>query len=156
MDSQKIKETIKELMKQASFTAEGILIDFDPQNNEYWCAIETKEPHFLIGREGENLSAFSHLVRRIIERNFKEGEIHPNITVDVNGFYKKKNENLKALAHMMAERARFFKSSVEVDPMSAYDRRIIHEFLSDKIDLKTESVGEGRSRRVVIRYTGAI
>ena len=57
---------------------------------------------------------------------------------------------------MMAERARYFKSSVEVDPMPAFERRIVHEFLSDAIDLKTESTGFGAKRRVVIKYVGAL
>ena len=63
---------------------------------------------------------------------------------------------MQATAHMMAERARYFKSNIEVDPMSAFERRIIHEFLSDATDLKTESMGEGPQRRVVIKYIGSI
>jgi predicted RNA-binding protein Jag len=57
---------------------------------------------------------------------------------------------------MMSERARYFKSNIEVDPMSAFERRVIHEFLSEATDLKTESIGTGSSRRVVIKYTGNI
>ena len=57
---------------------------------------------------------------------------------------------------MMAERARYFKSSVEVDPMPAFERRIVHEFLSNATDLKTESTGFGHTRRVVIKYVGGI
>ena len=57
---------------------------------------------------------------------------------------------------MMSERARYFKSNIEVDPMSAFDRRIVHEFLSSATDLKTESTGTGYNRRVVIKYVGGI
>ena len=57
---------------------------------------------------------------------------------------------------MMSERARYFKSNIEVDPMSAFERRVVHEFLSNATDLKTESVGFGPTRRVVIKYIGAI
>ena len=57
---------------------------------------------------------------------------------------------------MMSERARYFKSNVEVDPMSAFDRRVVHEFLSNMPDLKTESMGFGPTRRVVIKYIGEI
>ena len=57
---------------------------------------------------------------------------------------------------MMSERARYFKSNMEVDPMSAFERRVVHEFLSESSDLKTESMGIGRDRRVVIKYVGAI
>ena len=79
-----------------------------------------------------------------------------NILIDINDFQKKRIENIQAIAHMMAERARYFKSNIEVDPMSSFERRIIHEFLSNEIDLKTESSGFGPSRRVVIKYIGEI
>ena len=78
------------------------------------------------------------------------------LIVDINDFQKKHIENIRAVAHMMSERARYFKSNIEVDPMSAFERRIIHEFLSEANDLKTESMGAGRDRRVVIKYVGAI
>ena len=76
--------------------------------------------------------------------------------IDINDFQKKKVDSVKATAHMMAERARYFKSNIEIDPMSAFERRVIHEFLSDATDLKTESMGEGPTRRVVIKYVGQI
>ena len=57
---------------------------------------------------------------------------------------------------MMAERARYFKSSVDVEPMGARERRVVHEFLADAIDVKTESAGEGKDRHVVITYIDAV
>ena len=53
---------------------------------------------------------------------------------------------------MMAERARAFQYDVELTPMSAYERLIIHMTLADAPNVKTESLGEGRNRRVVIKY----
>ena len=53
---------------------------------------------------------------------------------------------------MMAERARFFKSRVELDPMNAFERRIVHEYVSQHKDLSSESAGVGKGRRVVISY----
>ncbi len=79
-----------------------------------------------------------------------------NVLIDINGFQKKRVENIRAVAHMMGERARYFKSNIEVDPMSAFERRVVHEFLSGATDLKTESVGFGPTRRVVIKYIGGI
>ena len=54
---------------------------------------------------------------------------------------------------MMAERARSFQYDVELSPMSAYERLIVHTTLQGAPQVKTESQGEGRNRRVVIRYT---
>jgi spoIIIJ-associated protein len=102
-------------------------------------------------------------VRRIIETKYPTVATEPDmrrkegsILIDINDFQKKRVDNVRAVAHMMGERARYFKSNIEVDPMSAFERRVIHEFFSDATDLKTESIGFGPSRRVVIKYIGEI
>lgn len=137
------------------------IVEDGPHNT--WFSIEVNEPHFFLGREGEALYALNHLVRRITEdKNLtpspllvkERGGEQSQILIDINGFQKKRVENIRAIAHMMGERARYFKSSIEVDPMSAFERRIVHEFLSNETDLKTESTGFGPSRRVVIKYVG--
>ena len=131
-----------------------------------WFSVETSQPYHLIGRGGDALFALNHIVKKIVEsknisKNSVNGELieinnNPAILIDINGFQQKRIESIHAIAHMMAERARYFKSSVEVDPMPAFERRIVHEFLSEVNDIKTESTGEGMSRRVVIKYIGSI
>ena len=61
-------------------------------------------------------------------------------------------KDLQSKALMMAERARSFQYDVELSPMSAYERLIVHTTLQGTPNVKTESQGEGRNRRVVIRY----
>ena len=107
----------------------------------------------LLGRDGETLRSLNHLVRKIIEKSSGKEEIS-NVFIDINGYQKKRFDSLKNIAHMMAERARYFKSNIEVDPMPANERRIIHMFLEGIPDIKTESEGYGPSRRVVIKYIG--
>lgn len=97
------------------------------------------------------VQSLNYLVRRMIESKNKENIEHSPL-VDVNDFYKNKVNNIRTIAHMMAERARYFKSKVEVDPMPAFERRVVHEYLSNKSDIKTESVGFGKDRRVTISY----
>lgn len=126
-----------------------------------WVGVEVREPHFFLDRGGEALSALNHLARKIIEAKISPtqgvgGYSDLGIMIDINGFQKKRIENIRAVAHMMAERARYFKSNIEIDPMTAFERLIVHEFLSSALDLKTESVGTGPSRRVVIKYIGVI
>ena len=157
MNKSEIQNLIKELVEKTTINVKKIDIsEEDPKNT--WFSVEVNEPHFFIGREGEALYALNHLVRRIVESKMPQGEIAPELgfLIDINGFQKKRVENVRAVAHMMAERARYFKSSIEVEPMSAFERRIVHEFLSDATDLKTESEGVGPGRRVVIKYIGAI
>ena len=167
MKKDEIQKLIKELVEKTTVKINDISVVEDGSKNT-WISIEVGEPHLFLGREGEGLHALNYLVHRIIEaKTFSSptlavegpggGKPHGlGVLIDINGFQKKHVENIRAVAHMMSERARYFKSNIEVDPMSAFERRIIHEFLSEATDLKTESVGTGRDRRVVIKYIGGI
>jgi len=175
MNKNEIKNLVKELIEKTTIPVNEISVEGDDsllldsnKNKTTWFSVEVDQPHFFLDRGGEALFAINYLVRKMIENKiFKNRETVENsentapfkglgILVDINGFQKKRVESIHAIAHMMAERARYFKSNIEVDPMPAFDRRIVHEFLSDAVDLKTESEGEGYSRRVVIKYVGDI
>ena len=159
MDKVEIQNLIKELIEKTTVKLDKISVTEESPTNT-WFSVEVSEPHFFVGHDGEALYSLNHLVRRIVEAKTlstkTDESINNNILVDINGFQKKRVENIRAIAHMMGERARYFKSSIEVDPMSAFERRVVHEFLSNATDLKTESVGLGSSRRVVIKYIGTI
>jgi len=115
--------------------------------------IET-ENHMLIGLRGDTVNALDTLVKRIVEKQSgaADGDERAQFLVDVNGYRAKHIEDLKAKALIMAERARSFQYDVELTPMNAYERLIVHTSLTDAPNIKTESQGEGRGRRVVIRY----
>ncbi len=164
MKKEEIQNLIKELIEKTTVKLTEISITEDGPKN-MWVSAEVNEPHFFISYDGEGLHALNHLVHRILEKNLSstpllnkergEGvrsESGLGIIIDINGFQKKRVENIRAIAHMMGERARYFKSSIEVNPMPAFERRIVHEFLSNATDLKTESTGTGSSRRVIIKY----
>lgn len=154
MNNKDISNIIQELLTHAGFVVHGIEDTIDEHDGSYWFAIRTDNPTLLIGKNGEHLQAVNMLVRKIIEAKAPENTLR--FVIDVGGFQKQKVDNVKAIAHMMAERARFFKSSVAIDPMSAFERRIVHEFLKDKQDLQTGSEGEGAGRHVVIKYVGTL
>lgn len=158
MKNEEIQNLIKELIEKVNIKTTDISILEDKGTNT-WFSVQVDEPHFFIKQDGEALYALNHLVRRIIESKYpamppgadmkrREG----SILIDINDFQKKRVDSVRAIAHMMGERARYFKSNVEIDPMSAFERRVIHEFFSDATDLKTESMGFGPTRRVVIKY----
>jgi spoIIIJ-associated protein len=150
MDNDKIKNLIEEIFKYSGCSISKC--DFVCDDGMNWCMIETPDSRFMIGKEGETLRSLNHLIQKILEKDLNTEEKKPNIFIDINGYQKKRFENLKNIAHMMAERARYFKSNIEIDPMSAYERRIIHMFLEAYKDIKTESEGYGPNRRVVIKY----
>jgi spoIIIJ-associated protein len=157
MEKIEIQNLIRDLIEKTGVSVVEMTISEDSPEST-WFKIEVSEPHFYVNKEGEGLQALSHLVRRIIESKTKptEDERGLDILIDINGFQKKKIEAIHAVAHMMAERARYFKSNIEMEPMSPFERRVVHEFLSKELDLKTESVGFGPSRRLVIKYTGSL
>lgn len=160
MDKQTIQNLIKELIEKTTVGVENITL-LEEGAKSTWYAVEVKEPHFFVGRDGEALYALNHLVRRMVESKLPqavpgEGQPELDFLIDINDFQKKRVDAIKAVAHMMAERARYFKSNIEVDPMSAFERRVVHEFLSEATDLQTESVGMGPTRRVVIKYVGLV
>jgi len=155
MNKDEIQNLIKDLIEKTNIKVESIsMVEDGPKNT--WFKVEVAEPHLFTLREGEALYALSHLVKRIVESKIPMGETGLEFMIDVNGFQQKRVDAVRAVAHMMAERARYFKSSIQVDPMSAFERRIVHEFLSNETDIKTESEGYGPTRRVVIKYIGAI
>ncbi len=163
MNKEQIQNLIKDLVEKITLDTPKITVNEEKGNN-LWFSVVVNEPHHFISKEGEALQALNHLVRRITEaKNSTQANMDPmekrkelSFSVDINDFQKRKVEAVRAIAHMMGERARYFKSNIEVDPMSSFERRIVHEFLADATDLKTESMGFGPSRRVVIKYIGTI
>ncbi|HEY4513354.1 MAG TPA: R3H domain-containing nucleic acid-binding protein [Candidatus Paceibacterota bacterium] len=158
MNREEIQNLIKELIGKTNVNIGEISVIEDTPKN-IWISVQVSEPHFFVSNDGEGLHALNHLIHRIMEAKaagMGGAQLNPGVLVDINGFQKKHIDNIRAVAHMMSERARYFKSNIEVDPMSAFERRIVHEFLSEAQDLKTESVGTGRSRRVVIKYIGTV
>lgn len=113
-----------------------------------WFVVRTEESALLIGEGGKNLIALNHLARRLAEKKL-DGEIQ--FILDVNDYHKKRTEEVKDLARMHAQRVRYFKKDIEMRPMNSYERRIIHTVLQEYPDIKTESVGVGLDRRVVIK-----
>lgn len=149
MNTQSIENLIKDF-----FIKSGLVLEEDlvlKNESELFFSLHTKDARLLLGRDGENLYAISFLIKRIIEKQYNE-ETSKAFTLDINDFHKKKIDQIKTTAHMLAERARFFKSSVDVDPMNPYERRIVHEYLQDHGDITTESVGQGKDRHIVIKY----
>ena len=153
MNKENIKNTIEEIFKHTGCTINSC--EFTDEGDVLWCSISTPDSRFLIGREGEALRSLNHLVRKMLEKNLSEQESQ-NLMIDINGYQKQRLDTLKATAHMLAERAKYFKSNIEVDPMPAYERRVIHTFLENVEDIITESTGVGPNRRIIIKYKGEI
>ncbi len=118
-------------------------------------SIQTDDARALIGTHGDTVHAIDFLVKKIYEQKHppQEGEESAHFLVDINDYRTKQIKELQTKALMLAERARSFQYDVELTPMSAYERLIVHSTLQGAPNVKTESQGEGRNRRVVIKYS---
>lgn len=114
-------------------------------------AISTKEGGQLIGIDGEHLDALDHLVRKIALKRAGTGEL-PRFTLDINKYKEGIADKLRLKARLYADRVIAFKTDVELEPMSSYERMIVHSELKTVAHIKTESVGEGRERHIVVKY----
>ena len=109
--------------------------------------VEGDDLGILIGRRGQTLSCLQYLVRIIVGHQAK---VWLPIVIDVEGYKQRRCNALQALAFRTADQVTQRKEPFALEPMPAFDRRIIHLALVDHPDVTTESSGEGEARRVVI------
>jgi spoIIIJ-associated protein len=102
----------------------------------------------LIGRRGQTLAALQYMLRLIVGHQTKTWV---PIVVDAEGYKARRQDALKALALRMADHVKTRGSPFTLEPMPAYERRIVHITLADNPSVFTESIGEGESRKVVIQ-----
>jgi spoIIIJ-associated protein len=149
MDDIKIKKIIEDLVSSLGVKFDGVEVREDPITQKKVYVIKSSDSGLLIGDKGETFYALSHIIRKISTKGFED---KADFSIDVNDYRESLIEKLKLKAKMLANRARDMKANIEMDPMSSYERLIVHGILTDEPNIKTESVGEGRERRVVIKY----
>ncbi|MDR2822123.1 MAG: KH domain-containing protein [Acholeplasmatales bacterium] len=110
--------------------------------------IESEENSLLIGREGRTLIAIQSLVRNYIT-SFTDEKIQ--VTVDIGSYFQTRKKQLEIMAVRTAKEVAQTKIPASFDPMSPYDRLIIHTRLSNSKDVYTESEGEENARHIVIK-----
>lgn len=119
-------------------------------NNEHeiYYNIHTNENPLLIGVKGKTLDALQSLVRNLLQTYTKELLV---VNVDVGSYRENRKHQLEVLATKIAKEVAKSKVSVKLKPMSSYERRIIHNKLTEWRDVYTESEGEGSERAIVIK-----
>ena len=111
--------------------------------------IHSKNNSILIGKRGHILEALHKYIRQAI---YTEIDIYPNITLDVSGYKEKQQFYIERDAKKIAREVQETKIDVRMDPMSAYDRKIVHNVLTGFKNIVTESTGVEPNRCVVIKY----
>ncbi len=109
----------------------------------------------LIGHHGETLDSIQYLINlSAIRRSKQKDGDYVKIVVDIEGYREKREETLRSLARRMASRAVKYRRNIYLEPMNAYERRIIHSELQSFENVSTHSVGSDRDRKIVITYEG--
>jgi len=109
--------------------------------------IEGEDLGILIGRRGQTMMSLQYIVRLIMSHKM---QVQIPIILDVEGYKQRRCEGLRTLANRLAEQVKTRKTPFTMEPMPAFERRIIHLALADHPDVITESIGVGESRKVVI------
>ena len=145
-DHTRVKKHSKELLSKLGFEVEPIITQ---QEEIVFINLQIDNPGLLIGRGGEGLDALQHILRLLVLRD--EEITYANIVVDISGYRDKKIENVKKLARDKAYSVLSTGIEEILPEMSSYERRIVHMVVTNIADVETESVGEGRERKVVIK-----
>jgi spoIIIJ-associated protein len=145
------REVVDELMQRmrmrASVSAQWMKPEGADETAHALVEIHGPDLGIMVSRRGEALTAMQYLARMITAR--KLGHPLP-VIVDVEGFRRRREEQLRRMARRAAEQAVDRGRTVELEPMPANERRIIHLELREHPGVTTESVGLGRSRKVTI------
>ncbi|MFB6354938.1 MAG: RNA-binding cell elongation regulator Jag/EloR [bacterium] len=147
---QLMKDVISNILDFMGVEDYTVNVDFDEIS--YKAMIHSSSHlRFIIGRHGETLNAIQHLVGRIMRRHSDESI---NVMVDAGNYRQRRHENLRNLAKKSSKRALDNNEEVELEPMVPFERKIIHEAVEDISGVKSHSIGENASRRVVILPRG--
>ena len=139
------KPTLEKILHLLGFPAtveehtmeDGILLD-----------VKTDDSGRLIGRQSQTLSGLQYITNRLL---FQQDPTVPKVTVDVGGYRAQARETLVKKAKDAAEKVRRWGDIVELEPMSSFDRRIIHHALKEDPDIETQSVEvEGTDRKAML------
>jgi spoIIIJ-associated protein len=139
------KQILEQMLSHMGFTVsiesqsidDGILLD-----------VKTDDPGRLIGRQGQTLSQLQYLLNRLIHH---QDPAVPKVTVDVGGYRSQARDALVKQALDGAEKVRRWGDVVELEPMNAFDRRIVHHALKDDPAVETHSVEvEGTDKKVIL------
>lgn len=139
------KATLEKLLSLLGFPAtveehkmeDGILLD-----------VKSEDSGRLIGRQGQTLTDLQYIANRLL---FQQDQTVPKVTVDVSGYRAQAREALVKKAKDAAEKVRRWGDTVELEPLSAFDRRIIHQALKDDPDIETQSVEvEGTDKKAML------
>jgi len=139
------KQTLEKLLTLLGF---NVVIEEHYMDDGLLLDVKTEDSGRLIGRQGQTLSDLQYITNRLL---FQQDPSAPKITVDVSGYRAQNREALVRKAKEAAEKVRRWGDVVELEPLNAFDRRIIHQALKDDPGIETHSVEvEGTDKKAIL------
>ncbi len=145
MKEREIKELIDKILEITKFDGQA---EVTKEEDIYRAQITTVEANRLIGKYGQVLLELEHIIRQILFK--KIGEPF-RFFLDINDYRKDKEAIIKGLAREYAQRAKNEGRVVAMQPMNAYERRLVHMILAEDDQVETFSEGENEERKVLIK-----
>ena len=145
---EKIQKFILGLLEKLEITDGSVTVSLD-ESGDYFADVAGSKMGVLIGRRGETLDAVQYLTNLIVTRGKDK-----KVILDSENYRAKRIGTIISLANKTADKAIKYKKNQSLEPMSAYERRIIHTALADRENIATYSVGTEPKRKVVISYKG--
>lgn len=139
-----LEKFIKEFLKNLG---EEYKYDINIEKNEINVKIDGGNSGTLIGYRGETLNALQHILSLIAN---KHTSAKVRVLLNVDGYKEKREKTLEELALKVSKTVIRTNKSITLEPMNAYERKIIHSKLQDMTDIRTHSIGEEPHRRIVI------
>jgi len=140
------KATLTELLHHLGFA--DAVVDEHELDDSLLLEVKCEDAGRLIGRQGQTLGALQYITNRIL---FRHNPDAPKVTVDVGGYRAQAREALVKKAKEAAEKVRRWGDVVELEPMNAFDRRVVHNAIKDDPDIETHSVEvEGTDKKVIL------
>ena len=142
--AERAKEFLTGLLEHMGVEAEVVEV---PAEEGIAFDIRGENMGVVIGRRGDTLDALQYITSIVINRGAEE---HIKLTIDTENYRKKREESLANLANKVGARVLKYRKSVTLEPMTAYERRIIHSTLQNTRGVTTFSTGSEPNRRVVV------
>ena len=130
-----------------SLPTKEITYNVEIENENVFINIEGQDTGYLIGFRGEVLNSLQSIISNIVNKNAKQ---KMKIILNISGYREKRKKELENLAEKISYTVVKTRKSITLEPMTAYERKIIHSKLQDSSKVKTYSVGEEPYRKVVI------
>ena len=145
---------VKQVVSHLGIDAEVAL--YHCEDNSRRITITGEEASMLIGHHGDALDSLQYLANLASTKKTADGvRDRRRVTLDIEGYRAKREETLRALARKMAAKALRNRRNVMLEPMSAYERRIIHSEIQGIEGVATNSIGSDNNRKIVIYLTDA-